>query len=63
MSDSQHGYLMNHSDQGGGFDEFEPSNKLGQRSRGLPESHVLRSFSTDKERANNVAKIKVVVCF
>ncbi|KAJ1419385.1 P-loop containing nucleoside triphosphate hydrolase [Sesbania bispinosa] len=50
--------------EGQSFDDFEPilsGNKLTQRSRGFPESHVLRSFSTDKERANNVAKIKVVV--
>ncbi|XP_052118224.1 kinesin-like protein KIN-13B isoform X2 [Arachis duranensis] len=35
--------------------------RLGTKFRGLSESQVLRSSSTDKERANNVAKIKVVV--
>ncbi|CAI8594794.1 unnamed protein product [Vicia faba] len=46
------------------FDESEPifpGNKLAPRSRGLTESNILRSFSADKERANNVAKIKVAV--
>ncbi|KAF7813826.1 kinesin-like protein KIN-13B [Senna tora] len=31
------------------------------RGRGLPENSILKSLSTDKERANSVAKIKVVV--
>ncbi|XP_061340114.1 kinesin-like protein KIN-13B isoform X2 [Gastrolobium bilobum] len=51
MSDFPNEYLTNHTIGGQSF----------ERSRVLPESHVLRSFSTDKERANNVAKIKVVV--
>ena len=59
--------LTNHTVQGQSFDDSAElilgGNRLGNRSRGLPESHVLRSSSTDKERANNVAKIKVVVCF
>ncbi|RYQ95147.1 hypothetical protein Ahy_B08g090200 [Arachis hypogaea] len=37
--------------------------RLGNKFRGLSESQVLWSFSTDKEIANNVSKIKVVVCF
>ncbi|KAL1365048.1 hypothetical protein AAHE18_03G260700 [Arachis hypogaea] len=37
--------------------------RLGNKFRGLFESQVLRSSSTNKERANNVVKIKVVVCF
>ena len=47
------------------FDDSEPflsTNKLINRSRGLPDNNLLKSFSADKERANNVAKIKVVVC-
>ncbi|XP_044463183.1 kinesin-like protein KIN-13B [Mangifera indica] len=46
------------------FDDSEPNfstNKLANRSRGVPESSLLKSFSADKERSNNVAKIKVVV--
>ncbi|XP_020233234.1 kinesin-like protein KIN-13B [Cajanus cajan] len=57
-------YLTNHTVRGQSFDDYESilsGNKLVQRSRGLPESHLLKSVSTDKERANNVAKIKVVV--
>ncbi|RYQ95124.1 hypothetical protein Ahy_B08g090156 [Arachis hypogaea] len=40
--------------------------RLGNKFRGLSESQVLRSSSTDKERASNVAKIKVVehlICY
>ncbi|KAG4388523.1 hypothetical protein GLYMA_09G190500v4 [Glycine max] len=57
-------YLTNHTIQGQSFDGYESilsGNKLVPRSRGLPESHLLKSVSADKERANNVAKIKVVV--
>lgn len=46
------------------FDDSEPNfstNKLANRSRGVPESSLHKSFSADKERSNNVAKIKVVV--
>ncbi|CAI0400943.1 unnamed protein product, partial [Linum tenue] len=56
------------SSRGRSFDESEPNllaGKVGSRStKGLPESSLLKSFSgsVDKERANNVAKIKVVVC-
>uniref|UniRef100_A0A2N9FXI5 Kinesin-like protein n=1 Tax=Fagus sylvatica TaxID=28930 RepID=A0A2N9FXI5_FAGSY len=42
-------------------EQFLPTNKLINRSRGLPDNNLLKSFSADKERANNVAKIKVVV--
>ncbi|KAK7291462.1 hypothetical protein RIF29_06627 [Crotalaria pallida] len=42
-------------------ESFLSGNKFANRSRGLPENHALKNFSTDKERANNVAKIKVVV--
>ena len=50
---------------GKSFDDAEPfvsTNKLTGRSRGLPESNLVKSVVVDKERANNVAKIKVVVC-
>lgn len=43
-------------------EQFLPTNKLINRSRGLPDNNLLKSFSADKEKANNVAKIKVVVC-
>ncbi|KAF5482039.1 hypothetical protein F2P56_002639 [Juglans regia] len=49
---------------GKSFDDSDPFAhiaKLTNRSRGLPENNLLKSFSADKERANNVAKIKVVV--
>lgn len=51
--------------RGKSFDDSEPfvsGNKPTGRSRGLPENNLLKSVSVDKERANNVAKIKVVVC-
>ena len=51
---------------GKSFDDSEPymsTSKLTNRIRGVPENSLLKSFSGDKERANNVAKIKVVVCF
>ncbi|RDX63308.1 Kinesin-like protein KIN-13B, partial [Mucuna pruriens] len=57
-------YLTNHTVRDQSFDDSESilfGNKLVQRSRGLPENHLLRCVSTEKERANNVAKIKVVV--
>ncbi|RYR18264.1 hypothetical protein Ahy_B03g062866 [Arachis hypogaea] len=37
--------------------------RLGNKFRGLSKIQILRSSSSDKERANNVAKIKVVICF
>ncbi|CAI0543253.1 unnamed protein product [Linum tenue] len=55
------------SSRGRSFDDSEPNllaGKVGSRSaKGLPENSLLKSFSAsvDKERANNVAKIKVVV--
>lgn len=50
---------------GTSFEDSEPfvsTNRLTNRPRGLPENNLLKSFSMDKERSNNVAKIKVVVC-
>ena len=50
---------------GTSFEDSEPfvsTNRLTNRPRGLPENNLLKSLSVDKERANNVAKIKVVVC-
>ncbi|GMN69791.1 hypothetical protein TIFTF001_038846 [Ficus carica] len=49
---------------GKSFDDPGPifsTNKLSSKARGLQENNLLKSFSADKERANNVAKIKVVV--
>ena len=46
-------------------DDFEPylaNNKQTDRIRGVPDNNLLRSFVADKEKASNVAKIKVVVC-
>ncbi|GMI97722.1 hypothetical protein like AT3G16060 [Hibiscus trionum] len=46
------------------FDDFEQYlaiDKLPNRPRGNAENNVLKSISLDKERANSVAKIKVVV--
>ncbi|KAI8013123.1 hypothetical protein LOK49_LG05G00004 [Camellia lanceoleosa] len=46
------------------FDDSEPyitNNKLTNGAR-VPENNLLRSFCADKEKATNVAKIKVVVC-
>ncbi|GFZ04156.1 ATP binding microtubule motor family protein [Actinidia rufa] len=45
-------------------DDFEPflaNNKQTDRIRGVPDNNLLRSFVADKEKASNVAKIKVVV--
>ncbi|XP_050218630.1 kinesin-like protein KIN-13B isoform X2 [Mercurialis annua] len=59
------GFSHNHQPgRGKSFDDCEPfiaANKSINRPRGLPENNLLKSFSGDKERANNVAKIKVVV--
>jgi kinesin family protein 2/24 len=46
------------------FDDSEPffgNNKQSGRVRAAPENNLLKSFSQDKEKATNVAKIKVVV--
>ncbi|KAG2385259.1 Kinesin-like protein [Vigna angularis] len=58
------GYFTNHTVRGQNFDDYESilsGNKHVQRSRGLPENNFLKSVPTEKERANNVAKIKVAV--
>ncbi|XP_057969126.1 kinesin-like protein KIN-13B [Malania oleifera] len=50
--------------RGKSFDDSDPhlfTNKLTNKARGLPENILLKSFSADKEKASNVAKIKVVV--
>ena len=54
-----------HPGRGKSFDDSDPflaTNKPTGRARGVQENNLLKSFSVDKERANNVAKIKVVVC-
>lgn len=59
------GSLHNQPARGKSFDDSEPylaASRLTSRVRNLPENNLLKSFSGDKERSNNVAKIKVVVC-
>ncbi|PPD85905.1 hypothetical protein GOBAR_DD17132 [Gossypium barbadense] len=58
------GYGLHKSAQGKSFNDFEPyqsTDRFSNRARGMAENNVLKSISVDKERANNVAKIKVVV--
>ena len=48
-----------------GFDDSEVyiSNSIQtSRPQDLTENNLLKSVAADKERANSVAKIKVVVC-
>lgn len=50
--------------RGKSFDDYESNlatNKATNKAQGLPENNILKSFSVDKDRSNNVAKIKVVV--
>lgn len=44
-------------------DTYLANNKQIGRARGVPDNNLLKSFVADKEKASNVAKIKVVVCF
>ncbi|GMI81251.1 hypothetical protein like AT3G16060 [Hibiscus trionum] len=58
------GYGLQKPIRGKSFDDSEPylpTNKLPNRPRGMAENSLLKSISVDKDRANNVAKIKVVV--
>ncbi|XVF88531.1 hypothetical protein PTKIN_Ptkin19aG0057900 [Pterospermum kingtungense] len=58
------GYGLQKHVRGKSFDDSEPylsTNKLLNRPRGMAENNLLKSISVDKERANSVAKIKVVV--
>ncbi|GLT69315.1 hypothetical protein SLA2020_414740 [Shorea laevis] len=58
------GAPMYHPVHGRSFDDSEPyisNNKQTGRTRGLPESNLLKSFAVDKEKSSSVAKIKVVV--
>lgn len=58
------GSQNHHHARGMSFDDSDPflsSNKHTSRGRAVQENGLLRSFAVDKERANNVAKIKVVV--
>ncbi|KAL3532441.1 hypothetical protein ACH5RR_005962 [Cinchona calisaya] len=57
------GSLLNQPIYGRSFDDSEPcvSAKLSRNARGLTDNDLLKSFSGDREKANNVAKIKVVV--
>ncbi|XP_076881230.1 kinesin-like protein KIN-13B isoform X2 [Bidens hawaiensis] len=59
-----YGAPMYNNDRGRGFDDAEPylgNNKQASKARGLPDNNLLRSFAPEKEKASNVAKIKVVV--
>jgi hypothetical protein len=59
------GASVYHPVRGRSFDDSEPyisNNKQTGRTRGLPESNLLKSFAVDKEKSSSVAKIKVVVC-
>ncbi|KAG5537691.1 hypothetical protein RHGRI_024969 [Rhododendron griersonianum] len=42
-------------------DTYLANNKQIGRARGVPDNNLLKSFVADKEKASNVAKIKVVV--
>ncbi|KAL0354683.1 UNVERIFIED_CONTAM: Kinesin-like protein KIN-13B [Sesamum radiatum] len=58
------GPSTNHFSRGRSFDDSDPyfgNNKQAGRSRGLPESNVLKSLAAENVKASNVAKIKVVV--
>ncbi|PSS01876.1 Kinesin-like protein [Actinidia chinensis var. chinensis] len=58
------GSSLSHLVRGTSFDDSEPyitTNKMVTSARGVPENNLLKSFSADKEKATNVAKIKVVV--
>lgn len=43
------------------FGQYSSSDKLVNKSRGPTENSLTKSIASDKEKANNVAKIKVVV--
>ncbi|KAK4349919.1 hypothetical protein RND71_029232 [Anisodus tanguticus] len=55
---------MHHFARAKSFDDseqFVANNKQTGRVRGFPENNVSKSFAVDKDKASNVAKIKVVV--
>ncbi|KAL1814426.1 hypothetical protein DCAR_0518563 [Daucus carota subsp. sativus] len=55
---------MYRSSRGRSFDDSEPyygASKPSSRARNMPENNTLKPFVPDKEKASNVAKIKVVV--
>ncbi|KAE8680979.1 Kinesin-13A [Hibiscus syriacus] len=43
------------------YEPYRSTDKLSSKPRGMADNNVLKSISVDKERAKNVAKIKVVV--
>ncbi|GMP34850.1 hypothetical protein CsSME_00007549 [Camellia sinensis var. sinensis] len=50
--------------RGRSFDDTEPylaNNKQTGRVRAVPDNNLLKSFAAEKDKASNVAKIKVVV--
>lgn len=55
---------MYHAARGRSFDDSDAyvgNNKQISRARGVPDNSLLKSYAPDKEKASNVAKIKVVV--
>ncbi|KAG6415774.1 hypothetical protein SASPL_123191 [Salvia splendens] len=55
---------INNISRGRSFDDSDPYlgiNKQTGKARGLPDTNVLKSITADNVKANNVAKIKVVV--
>ncbi|XP_059638119.1 kinesin-like protein KIN-13B [Cornus florida] len=64
VSSIYNGSSFNRPLPGKTYDNSEPyasTNKLNYLIGGLPENNLLKSFSADKEKPSNVAKIKVVV--
>ena len=56
---------INNLSRGRSFDDSDPylgMNKQTGKTRGLPDTNVLKSITADNVKASNVAKIKVVVC-
>ncbi|XP_031106567.1 kinesin-like protein KIN-13B [Ipomoea triloba] len=60
----QYGAPVHHFAQGKSFDDLESyfvNNKQTGRVRGMADSNATKNFAADKDKASNVAKIKVVV--
>lgn len=60
------GPSMHHFTRVRSFDDSEQylgNGKQAGKNRGFPEDNAVKNFTVDKEKASNVAKIKVVVSF
>lgn len=60
------GPSMHHFARGRSFDDAEQylgNGKQAGKFRGVSEDNAMKNFTVDKEKASNVAKIKVVVSF